>query len=448
MNQYFRKYVLFLCLVGITTFAMFCGSFLLEVFASEEADDYDSIIVRPKETLQKNRRLSWLMERRGILRYQKINDKVYVVPVEEGDDKDLKISELKETGLFDLVEPDYKLSLSEVETERNYVKINIRNDENNSLENINTEVKEITPNDEDFLSQYYLKKINAPKAWGTTVGDELLVGVLDTGVDAAHPDLAGKVFEPEDSLDVDVTDEIGHGTGVAGIIAANTNNNKGIAGIAWNTKIVPVRVTDSNGQAKVSSVISALERAHNNGVKIIQISLSTGQFSQSLKDAVKEAIDRNILIISTGGNTGVRELRYPSAFEGVVGVGAVNDSEQLEVYSTTGDHISIVAPGSFIHTTSLSSGYAAVSGTSFAAPQVAGTAALVWSLVPDLTNYEVREILTESAKDLGEEGKDHVYGYGLLDTQKAVELAKLKQLELGRQNESNKEEIEKIWTTK
>ena len=168
--------------------------------------------------------------------------------------------------------------------------------------------------------------------------------MLDTGVDASHPDLDGKIYGDENLLPEDKSDSIGHGTEVSGIIAANTNNKQGIAGISWNTKILPIRITDEYGQARVSTVVEALDRAYDQGVKIVQISLSTNQFSQVLKDAVEEANDRGMLIISSAGNTGEREVRYPAAFEGVICVGAVNSAKRIESYSTLGDHVSIVAP--------------------------------------------------------------------------------------------------------
>ncbi len=402
-------------------------------------DDYDSLIVVPSSEAQRGRRLDRLMYRAGIVGYRKVKSNLFVIPLSSSEDKVAKIQELKNSGLFKTVEPDYKFYLDEISDERNYIKINIRDENaqgesNNIAENVNdikegdvlNDQLEITPNDSDFSSQYYLRQINAPKAWGTTKGNSLVVGVLDTGVDANHPDLEGKIFGSENLLPEDKNDAIGHGTEVSGIIAANTNNKQGIAGVSWNTKILPIKVTDEYGQARVSTVVEALDRTYTEGVKIVQISLSTSQFSQVLKDSVQEANERGILIISTAGNTGEREVRYPAAFEGVIGVGAVNSSKKIESYSTLGDHVSLVAPGASIYTTSLYSGYSSVSGTSFAAPQVAGTAALIWSVAPDISSEDVRQILFQSAEDLGEPGKDFVFGNGLLNTEAAVNLAKAK----------------------
>lgn len=420
-----------------------CNIFLtgLQAQCSEAGskDDYDSLIVVPRKDFKSLRRANILFRKQGILRYQRVSENIYVLPLDASEDRQAKISELQNSDLFDLVEPDYKLSIDN-EDRRKYVKVEAK-----EPVDINQTGKpgEITPNDVDFTSQYYLRQINATKAWSTTVGDELVVGILDTGVDEKHPDLIGKVISLSESDYDDTVDDIGHGTEVSGIIAANTNNNQGIAGISWKTKILPIKITDKFGQAKVSSVVRALDTAYKHDVKIVQISLSTSQFSQILKDAVKLAQDRNILIISTGGNTSVQELRYPAAFSGVIGVGAVNRNKEIESYSSTGEHVSLVAPGSNIYTTTLFSSYVSVSGTSFSAPQVTGAAALVWSVAPDLLWNEVREVLINSAEDLGDKGKDIVYGYGLLDIEKAVALAKAKQLE--KQAETSDDYVIESW---
>ena len=405
----------------------------LPSYAQENTNNYDSLIVKPKESFLRARRMEHLMFRHGISRFRKVRDNIYVIPLNEVNNEEIKlakINELKESGLFDLVEPDYKFSLDQIDSQKHYTAITkIPKEENLNLptsKNIGSaEPTEVTPNDKDFASQYYLREINATKAWGITVGEPLLVGILDTGVNANHPDLEGKVIGGESENNLDLIDDIGHGTEVAGIIAANTNNNQGIAGISWNTRILSIRITDEVGQARVSSVVSALDEAYKKGVKIVQISLSTNQFSQTLKSTIKEAQNRGLLIISTAGNTGIDELRFPAAFDNVIGVGAVSKTKERESYSTIGEHVSLVAPGSLIYTTtSANSAYKEVSGTSFSAPQVAGAAALVWSIAPNLTSDQVRNVLIKSADDLGNPGKDLEYGYGILNIERAVELAK------------------------
>lgn len=424
MNKIIKRKILSLgCIYTLILFLVFP----FPAFSSEAPipeDEYDSLIVEPKERVIKANRMSKLMNRFGVYRFQKIKSGLYVLPLDDYSNKDLKIRELKESGHFNLVEPNYKLYIDQRVPERNYIKV-IKHPDDEPLPVLST--KEITPNDKGFTSQYYLKQINAPRAWRTTVGSSQIVAVLDTGVDVNHPDLTGKI---SGSLEEDLTDNIGHGTEVSGIIAANTNNNQGIAGIAWKTMILSLRITDDVGQARVSTVVTALDEAYSSGAKIVQISLSTNQYSKTLQNAIKEAQNRGILVISTAGNTGVQEIRYPGGFPGVIAVGSTGQNKEIESYSTTGEHVTLVAPGTSIYTTSLNSSYQSVSGTSFSSPQIAGAAALVWSIAPDLTSDEVRDILIRSAEDLGDKGKDIKYGYGLLNTQRAVEMAKIKLAEV------------------
>ena len=410
----------FLIISGFPSFAI-----------ANENDNYDSLIVKPKkESILKSKRASRLIYKYSGRNYQKLTDEIYIIPLNPSENRNEKIAELKQSGAFEIVEPDYKMSLDEESNERIYTSITKLNEnqpqEDNKPPIVFSEPTEVTPNDKDYGTQYYLKAVNAPKAWGITTGNSFLVGVLDTGVDNNHPDLKGKATSGTDNDSIDLNDTIGHGTEVSGIIAANTNNSQGIAGVSWNTKIVALKITDEFGQARVSNVVNALDQAYEKNVKIVHISLSTNQFSQTLKNAIAQAQSRGLLVISTSGNSGVEELRYPAAFDGVIGVGAVDNNNQLEFYSTTGEHLDLVAPGEQIYTTSLDSSYSKVTGTSFAAPQVSGAAALIWSIAPDLTNNEVREILTNSADDLGNPGKDKQFGSGILNIEKAVELARAK----------------------
>ena len=425
MNKTISKISLSLGILSVT-FALLLSPLSANAEVQRE-NSFDSIIVKPKEEFKATKRFSKLMYKSGVLRYKKVKENLYVIPISETENPNEKIEELKQSGRFSLVEPDYKLTIDQNTPERNYIKITKVQIEDTLPVSDPNNLQEVTPNDKDFNSQYYLRETNVTKAWNATVGDpSLLIGVLDTGIDASHPDLKGKIIGGFNTNGNDLKDEVGHGTEVAGIIAANTNNDQGIAGITWNTKVLSLRITDEFGQARVSTVVHALEEAYNKGVKIVHVSLSTNQFSQTLKDAIKETQDRGILVVSTSGNTGIQELRYPAAFDGVIGVGAVDENKQLESYSTIGEHVKLVAPGSFIYTTSTGSSYDHVTGTSFAAPQVTGAVALLLSITPNLTSNEVKEILFNSTEDLGNTGKDLSYGYGLLNTEKAVQLAKVK----------------------
>lgn len=418
MNRLGQKFFPKLNVIVLFTI-IFTLFFYLPAFATNE-NETDSIIVQTKDIFLRFRRPENLLLRNGIRNFTQIKRNTYVLPREENKSIKEQIAELKENSLFKLVEPNYKLSIDNINTKGKYTRINKITDRNTQV----TNNEDVLPNDRGFASQYYLRQIDAPKAWNITVGKPILVAVLDTGVDSTHPDLIGKVIGRNGHDEEDLTDNISHGTGVAGIIAAHTNNKEGIAGLSWNTKILSIRITDEYGQARVSDVIEALEEVYKQGANIVQISLSTNQFSEALRDAIQEALDKGILLVSTGGNTGINEVRFPAGFDGVIGAGAVAENGEIESYSTRGEHISLVAPGTDIYTTAPNLSYHKLTGTSFSAPQIAGTAALIWSIAPNLTSSEVRDILFSSAIDLGSPDKDNKFGFGLLNTRKAVELAK------------------------
>lgn len=388
-------------------------------FANSKKNKHNWLIAKPKDkVLNSKTRVSRVLHNNHI-KYRKINKTTYLVSRNKNKRLKAQIKELEKTGLFEYVEPDYKLDFDA----RNYTTITKHTD--NPPTPVETEtsivLQDVTPNDKSFNSQYYLRQIKATKAWSVSVGEGVTVAVLDSGVDGNHQDLIGKVTSGNGAEDL--VDTLGHGTEVSGIIAANTNNTTGIAGIGWKTNVLSLMITDESGQARVSTVVNAFDTAYEKGAKIIHISLSTNQYSRTLEAAVQEAHARGILVVSTSGNTGKDQIRYPSGFDGVIGVGAVNAKNELESYSTTGEHVSLVAPGTGIFTTNPKSQYKSVTGTSFAAPQVTGTAALIWAVNPELTSDEVRSILFKSATDLGNNGRDYQYGHGLLNTEKAVELA-------------------------
>ena len=343
-------------------------------FATEEID---SFIVQTKESYLRAR-VDRILVNRGYRNYKKVNNNVLIVPRNNEKSVDEQIAEIRNTGLFETVEPNYKLILDK--------------------KNINDKAGNVVLNDRKANNhQYYLEQTNVPNVWNRANGNGVKVAILDSGVNANHPDLVGKVEGRAGHEYEDLNDAIGHGTEVAGIVTANGNNKKGIVGVAWNTRILSIKVTDENAEASVATLVEGLDKAYENGARIAVLSLSTNKVSTILKNSIAQAQDRGLLIIAAGGNSGINELRYPAAFDGVIGVGAVNRNNEIESYSTTGD-IDIVAPGTDIYTTSINSKqYEYVTGTSFAAPQVAGVAALVLSIAPELTNNEVTEMLLNGA---------------------------------------------------
>ncbi len=268
-----------------------------------------------------------------------------------------------------------------------------------------------------YQKQWYLARIGAPVAWeGGITGGEVLVAVVDSGVDASHPDLRGRVERGYDFVDhdEDASDAYGHGTHVAGIIAAAGDNGEGVAGLAWRARILPVRVLDGSGYGYYSDIIAGIRYAADRGARIINLSLGGGAQSQALQEAVDYARSKGCLLVAAAGNGGLDSLSYPAACEGVVGVGAVDTESRPASFSNRGDALDVVAPGVAIYSTYPGNRYASLSGTSMAAPQVSGALALLMSREPGLGVAEAESRLTGSARDLCDVGWDAYSGWGML----------------------------------
>lgn len=284
-----------------------------------------------------------------------------------------------------------------------------------------------TPNDPAVQQQWALEKIQAFDAWDVTVGSEIVVAVIDTGVSPAHPDLAGKVLPGYNAIQDNERsdDDNGHGTAVSGLIAANTDNNTGVAGMCWNCRILPIKVLSFRGGGDDASVARGVRWATDNGARIINMSLGGSRDSQTLREAIQYAASRGVLIIASSGNE--REqgnpVNYPAAYPEVLAIGATGNNDTVTGFSNTGDYVALAAPGVGLWTTMLDGNYGPPNGTSFSSPYVAGTAGLVWSVRPDLSNADVACILQASADDKGAAGKDPEYGWGRLNALRAVQLA-------------------------
>lgn len=277
----------------------------------------------------------------------------------------------------------------------------------------------MVPNDVAYNQQWAPAKIDAPMAWEITTGSpSIVLAILDTGIDLTNPEFAGRILPGYNFIagNTNVQDDHGHGTHVAGIAAASGNNGVGIAGMAWTTSIMSVKVLSSSGGGYVSDLISGLDWAREHGAKVINVSLGTSQPSQLLEEAVKRAVDAGILVVASAGNTGsgTNAASYPAAYAGVIAVGATDSSDKRASYSTTGSYVSISAPGSAIYST-YPSGFATMSGTSMASPHVAGMASLIWSQNVALKASDVWEVIRQTAVDLGAPGKDNEYGAGRID---------------------------------
>lgn len=280
-------------------------------------------------------------------------------------------------------------------------------------------------NDPDLPLQWNLNKMQVPEAWDLSRGDGVIIAILDTGVDMAHPDLVDKLVPGRsfvDGADDDSppADDHGHGTVVAGLAGAGTDNGIGIAGVGFNARVMPVKVLSHTGSGTHSTIASGLVWAVDNGARVINMSLGGPYASNTLELAVDYAWDHGALLTAAVGHEGTSTPMYPAAYEPVMGVAGTGPDDQRLAFSNYGEYISVAAPGLSVHSTGRGGGYGFWSGTSMAAPQVAGVAALVMSADPALTNTQVREILESSADDLGAPGWDPYYGHGRVNALRAV----------------------------
>jgi len=314
----------------------------------------------------------------------------------------------------------------------------------------------LTPNDPLFNYQYALLNtgqeigipglpggkagadVKASAAWEKTKGSaDDIIASIDSGVDFSHPDLRNKVVSRGRDFvnnDFDATDDVGHGTFVAGIAAADTNNNEGVAGVAWNCRILPVKVIDENGEGDYSWLVEAIIWAADNGADVISISLGGEDSSDSLRDALKYAHDRGVVIAASAGNDGSSVL-YPAAYDDYCLAVAATDYNDLRTsWSNFGPQVDVAAPGENVlgpvpiwywpsRGYTGETPYAIGSGTSASAPHIAGMAALLKSVKPWLTADQVMDIIRYTADDVNSgqnKGKDGFIGYGRINMEKAL----------------------------
>lgn len=292
--------------------------------------------------------------------------------------------------------------------------------------NMNEDSPEI-PNDLLFSEyQWNLPVIEANRGWKLARGsDDVIVAVVDTGVDLKHPDLNGRLLKGYNVIDPEEEpyDDVGHGTHVAGIISANVNNNEGIAGMMWGGKILPVKALDSSGAGTTYSVSQGIIWATDHGAKVINLSLGNYADAEFLHEAIKYAYDHDVVLIAATGNDNTERPGYPAAYPEVLSVSATDYQLQRASFSNYGDYVDVMAPGESIASTYPDNQYAALSGTSMASPHVAALAALIRSVNPDLKNTEVMDIIRKNVIDLGPEGHDKDFGYGQIDVYAALSAA-------------------------
>ncbi len=335
----------------------------------------------------------------------------------------------------------------------------------------------LTPDDPLYSLQWHLPDIRLPEAWDITTGtptgpNDVIVAVVDTGILPDHPDFVGQLVNGYDfiadparardsnGIDGDPTDEGDfaygasssfHGSHVAGTVAASTDNAEGVAGVSWGAKIMPMRALGLNGGTNydvMQAAMYAAGLANDSGLlpaqpaDIINMSLGSPFFSQATQDIFTEIRNRGVIVIASAGNESTSAPNYPAAYNGVISVSATTISGTLAPYSNFGP-IDVAAPGGFNGTDangdgfgdgvvstlgddsnpgSTQLGYGTLSGTSMAAPHVAGVAALMKAVHPNLTPAQFDAALAngELTDDLGTTGRDDFFGYGLINAQKAV----------------------------
>jgi thermitase len=284
--------------------------------------------------------------------------------------------------------------------------------------------QQVIPNDPfyDNPSAWSLQKIHGPDAWAINTGSiTIVIAILDSGVDGTHEDLAAKMVPGWNiyNNNADTSDVNGHGTAVAGTAAAASNNGLGVASVAWGCRIMPVRIADSSGYASVSDIASGLSWAADHGARVANISFNATGYS-TVSSGAKYFQNKGGVVAVAAGNDGTAVQTADDPY--LLTVGATDQSDALYSWSNSGKDIDVVAPGN-VATTSRGGGYVTGTGTSFAAPIVAGAAALVLSANPALTGSEVQNIIKQSADDLGTTGWDPTYGYGRINLASALNMS-------------------------
>lgn len=267
------------------------------------------------------------------------------------------------------------------------------------------------PNDTYFSYQYGPQKIQTPSAWDVTQSSQTVkIAIVDTGVQLNHPDLASKLLPGYDFVSGDTVpnDGNGHGTHVAGIAAAVTNDGRGIAGVAPLASILPIRVLDDNGSGSLSSIANGIIFAANQGAQVINLSLGATQGAATLQNAVDYAWNKGAVLVAAAGNDGVNIPNYPAYYNNVIAVALTTSADYRSSFSNFGRWVEVAAPGSDILSTYTGSYYAYLSGTSMASPHVAGIAALL--AAQGKSNAQIRTAIHNTADPIPGTGTHWVYG--------------------------------------
>ncbi|MFC0189074.1 S8 family serine peptidase [Fictibacillus aquaticus] len=297
------------------------------------------------------------------------------------------VSVYRGSGIVDFIEADAKIRLE--------------------LPPVNVSV---VPNDPGLQQQWGLQAIRAEEAWSISPQDSLStrIAILDTGIDTAHPDLAEKIIISRNFTNSPtVEDQFGHGTHVAGIAAAITNNNIGVAGVSFNNAyIMNIKVLGDSGSGDWSWLADGILFAVNNNANVINMSLGGTSQSDTVRRAIDYAVSNGVAVAAAAGNDSSNTPQYPAAYSGVISVAATNQSDQLAEFSNYGAAwVDVAAPGVEILSTTPGNSYGFLSGTSMATPFVSGLAALILTTYPDLSGTEAANVIRQSCDPISGTGE-------------------------------------------
>ena len=388
----------------------------------------DQIIVRLKDeyTLEELTRLKEKLDDIGVISQEKVFDSddpnlknFYLLKLKAGSDVKKTLESLAGFEEIEQAGPNYIVATQEI------------------------------PNDQLFAGQWDMQKINMPSTWDLTHGSSnIKVAVVDSGVNYAHPDLAGRVTNGRDfsrcstvvnhsecvekERDNDSNDDFGHGTHVAGTIGAITNNNIGVAGIGWNVSILAIKAVGSTGEGIMTDITDGIRYAADSGAKVINLSLGSpapcneGNFL-AYQEAINYATSKGAIVVAAAGNDNKDAGNVtPASCNGVITVGATTADDTRSSYSNFGSIVDIAAPGgqkpctqaTCITSTWLSTQYTSITGTSMATPHVAGVVALLLSSAPGLSQGQVRECLVNNGDAIS---TDKYIGGKRLNAAKTIE---------------------------
>lgn len=314
--------------------------------------------------------------------------------VVEADERDLAgiESALRRSNLFSSVERDHLVHIAEI------------------------------PNDPLYAAQWHLPRAGVPAAWQISSGAGVTVAVVDTGVEAGHPDLQGQVLPGYDFLndDADPSDDNGHGTRMIGIVAAARDNGLGVSGVAPAARVLPVKSLDAQGYGPYSAVANGITWAVDQGADIVNLSLVGAAPSSILQAAVDYAVARDVIVVAASGNYGTDAPAYPAASSGAVAVAAITQNDGHPIFSNHGAWISVAAPGVDVVTATLGADYASSTGTSPAAAVASGVFALLRAANPQMDRLTAIARVQSGAVNLGTSGWDPYFGWGRVDAYGAL----------------------------